>query len=297
MFDFRLKVFHTAALRMNFTKAAQELHITQPAVTKHIKEVEQSLQTKLFDRNGTKISLTESGKVLLNYTEQLFKLYRELEYEISQLNQQHRGTLRIGASTTIAQYVLPPLLAAFHERFKDIRVTLLINNTEVIEQLLEKKAIDIGITEGNAKNKLFKYTVFLKDELVFVSKSGHPLIGKSYWKVEDLRKLPLLVREPGSGTLEIISDALREKGIHLNELNIEMELGNTESIKSYLLHSECFAFLSVYSVLEELKAGSLTITDVKNLNIERNFLFIQEQGAQSSIAELFVRFALSYNFK
>ena len=147
MFDFRLRVFDTVAKRGNFTKAASELNITQPAVTKHIKEIERLLNTKLFDRNGTKIKLTVSGEILLKYTQKLFGVYRALEFEINQLNQQHKGTLRIGASTTIAQYVLPPLLAEFHKQYQDIKVILSIQNTEIVEQLLEHKKIDLGCIE------------------------------------------------------------------------------------------------------------------------------------------------------
>jgi DNA-binding transcriptional LysR family regulator len=297
MFDFRLKVFNTVAKRLNFTKAADELSITQPAVTKHIQEIERQLNAKLFDRNGTKIKLTEAGKILLKYTEQLFHTYRELEFEINSLHQKHKGTLRIGASTTIAQYLLPPLLAEFHAKFKEIKVSLVINNTEVIEQLLAQEMIDIGLIEGQSKNKLFKYTEFVKDEIVLVAKENHPITKKNSLKTDDLKKIPLILREAGSGTLENIAFALKPFQIKLSDLKVEMELGNTESIKSYLLHSDCLAFLSVHSILSELKNKSLSIVDVKGLHIERYFYFIQPQGAQVSIVELFMNFASRYNFK
>ena len=162
MFDFRLKVFHTVAKRLNFTKAADELCITQPAVSKHIQEIENYFQLKLFDRNGTKIKLTEAGEILLEYANRIFTIYSNLEFELNALNQRHNGKLRIGASTTIAQYILPPLLAAFHKKFTDIKVTLLINNTEQIELALQNKDIDFGIIEGQSKNTLFKSLSLLK---------------------------------------------------------------------------------------------------------------------------------------
>ncbi len=297
MFDFRLKVFDTVAKRLNFTKAATELNITQPAVTKHIKEIERLLNTKLFDRNGTKIKITVSGEILLKYTQKLFNVYRELEFDINQLNQQHKGTLRIGASTTIAQYVLPPLLAAFHKQYEDIKVNLIIQNTEIVEQLLEQKKVDLGSIEGLSKNNSFHYIPFIKDEIVLVARANHPLLKKEYLKIEELLNVPLLMREPGSGTLETIAFALKPLGVNLSNFKTEMQLSTTESIKSYLLHSDCMAFLSVHTLLQELKNNTLSIIDVKNLTIERNFYFIQPQGEQSAIADLFLNFANRYNFK
>lgn len=297
MFDFRLKVFHTVAKRLNFTKAADELCITQPAVSKHIQEIENYFKIKLFDRNGTKIKLTEAGNTLLQYTNQLFGIYSNLEFELNTLNQRHKGKLRIGASTTIAQYVLPPLLAAFHKKFVDINVTLLINNTEQIELALQNKDIDFGIIEGQSKNASFKYTEFLKDEIVLVANINHPAAKKEKIQLAELLKTPLLLREPGSGTLEVIAHTLKPLDIKISQLNTEMQLGSTESIKSYLLHSNCMAFLSIYSILKELKNKEVAIIDVKGLNIERNFHFIQSYGEAEALPELFMRFARHYNFK
>jgi len=297
MFDFRLKVFHTVAKRLNFTKAADELCITQPAVSKHIREIENHFHLKLFDRNGTKIKLTEAGEIMLQYTNQIFTLYGNLEFELNSLNERHNGKLRIGASTTIAQYVLPPLLADFHKRFSDIEVTLTINNTEQIEQALQNKDIDFGIIEGQSKNSSFKYTEFIKDEIVLVANSNHPLAKKDTIELDELLKTPLLIREPGSGTLEVIAHALKPFDIKISQLNTEMQLGSTESIKSYLLHSDCMAFLSIHSILKELKNKEVAIIDVNGLTIDRVFHFIQSHGEAEALPELFMKFAKHYNFK
>lgn len=297
MFDFRLKVFYTVAKRLNFTKAAEELFITQPAVTKHIKEIENHYKVKLFDRRGTKIKLTAAGEILLQYAEEIFGLYRNLEFELNSLQQRHNGRLRIGASTTIAQYVLPPVLAAFHKKFKDIKVVLTINNTEQIEQALQNEDIDFGIIEGQSKNSLFRYTRFIKDEIVLAANSNHPLTKKENIRPADLLKLPLLLREPGSGTLEVITHALKPLGIKLSQLQIEMRLGGNESIKSYLLHSDSLAFLSIHSIIKELRNKELSIVDIKGLTIERFFYFIQQKGEAGSLADLFMKFASHYNFK
>lgn len=297
MFDFRLQVFNTVAKRLNFTKAGEELFITQPAVTKHIQEIENHFKVKFFERNGTKIKLTPAGEVLLQHTDQLFALYQNLEFELNTLTQQSSGKLRIGASTTVAQYVLPPVLAAFHKKFNNVKVTLTINNTEQIEQALQNKNIDLGIIEGQSKNNLFKYTEFVKDELVLVASIHHPLAKKDMIKPEDLLKISLLLREPGSGTLEVIAHALKPLGIKISQLQNEMQLGSTESMKLYLLNSEAMAFLSVHSILKELKNRECCIIDVKGLNIERHFYFIQQHGQAEALPDLFMKFARLYNFR
>ena len=296
-FDFRLQVFHTVARRLSFTKAAAELFITQPAVTKHIREIEQQFSLKLFERNGTKVKLTEAGKTLFRYTEQLFTIYRSLEFEMNSLTQRNSGQLRLGASTTVAQYVLPPVLAAFRQQFREVEVTMTINNTEQIEKSLQNKEIDLGIIEGRSRNKAISYKEFLKDEIVLVSGINNPLAQKDTIKPEELKKIPLLLREPGSGTLEVIAHALQQHGIGLSQLKTEMQLGSSESIKNYLLNSSCMAFLSVHAVLKELQHKECCIIDVKGLNIERYFYFTLPHGEAEALPALFMEFAGHYNFR
>lgn len=297
MFDFRLKVFDTVARRLNFTKAANELNITQPAVTKHIKEIELNLNIKLFERNGTKIKLTQAGEILLKYTEEIFSIYQKMEFEIGQLQEKQKGHLRLGASTTIAQYVLPPILAEFRKRFPEIQLNLVIHNSEKIEDLLTNNKIDVGLIEAQIKNRTFHYFPFMKDEIVLVARQNHPLSTKNHLKTDDLLQIPFVLRESGSGTLETIDLALKAKNIKLNELKTEIRLGSTESIKSYLLHSDTLAFLSVQSILQELKSHTLTIIDIKNMDIPRYFNFIIPEGEQSKLVSLFIDFCNRYNLK
>ncbi|WP_345989571.1 LysR family transcriptional regulator [Chryseobacterium sp. Chry.R1] len=293
MFDYRLKVFHTVASRLSFTKASEELNISQPAVTKHIKEIESQLNTRLFNRKGTSIQLTGSGVILYKYAEKIRNMYRDLEFEIYQLNSEHRGKLIIGASTTVAQYILPEILAKFHSYYRDIKIELLTYNTEVISTLLKEGKIDLGIIEGESQSSYFDYKIFKPDEIVLVAKSDHPLMNKTL-QLKDLYNTDLIFREQGSGTQEFIQSRLKEKGIDLENLNIVMQLGSSESIKNYLLHSECLAFLSVSTVLNELKNNTLTIIDIKNFSIERNFHYILPKGEQSALIQLFLKF-INYN--
>jgi len=293
MFDYRLKVFHTVASRSSFTKASEELNISQPAVTKHIKEIENQLNTKLFDRKGTSIQLTQSGKILFEYAEKIRNIYRDLEFEINQINQQHKGKLIIGASTTIAQYILPEILAKFNSYYKDIKIELITHNTQIISDLLKEGKIDLGIIEGESQSNYFDYQIFKADEIVLVAKANHSLANKTL-NIKDLYDLELIFRELGSGSLEFIQNRLKEKGLSIDELNIVMQLGSSESIKNYLLHSDSLAFLSISTVLNELKNNQLSIIDIKNFSIERNFHFILPKGEQSGLIKLFLKF-INYN--
>lgn len=293
MFDYRLKVFYTVANRLSFTKAANELNISQPAVTKHIKEIENQLNTKLFDRKGTTIQLTESGKILFIYAEKSRQLYRDLEFAISQLNKQEKGKLKIGASTTIAQYILPEILAKFNSYYKDINIELVTHNSEDIATLLKNGQIDLGIVEGESKSSYFNYQKFKQDEIVLVCKADHPVVDKNF-KIKDLYDIDLIVREQGSGTQEFIQNQLKKSGIEVQKLNIIMQLGSSESIKNYLLHSEAMAFLSISTILPELKNNQFSVIDIKNFSIERDFNFITLKGEQSELIHLFMKF-ISYN--
>jgi LysR family transcriptional regulator, transcriptional activator of the cysJI operon len=293
-FDFRLQVFHTVAKRLNFTRAAEELFISQPAVTRHIQELEQQFKVKLFERNGTRIRLTEAGGRLLQHTEELFAIYRNIEFDMSSLTQRQSGRLYLGGSMTTAPYIIPPILARFHGRYPEVEVSLITGNTQQIEQALGQQEIDLGIVEGHSRHSSISYTEFMKDEIVLVSNPAHPLAKKASIRPEDLPRIPLLLREPGSGTLEVVAHALKGIGIKLSQLNKEMQLNSTEVIKSYLLNAPCMAFLSVHAIGKELQNNECCIIDVKGLHIERNFYFARLQGDTQALPELFMKFALHY---
>jgi DNA-binding transcriptional LysR family regulator len=290
-FDFRLQVFHTVARRLNFTRAAEELFISQPAVTRHIQELEQQFKVKLFERNGTRIRLSPAGQRLLEHTEELFAIYRNIEFDMSSLVRQHKGRLLLGGSMTTAPYVIPPILAQFHGRYPEVEVSLITGNTQQIEHALEQQEIDLGIVEGRSRHASIRYTEFMKDEIVLVSNPGHPLVKKSVIRPEELTRIPLLLREPGSGSLEVLSHALKGIGIKLSALKKEMQLNSTEIIKSYLLHAPCMAFLSIHAVQKELQNKECVLIDVKGLKIERGFYFARLQGDAQALPDLFMRFA------
>jgi len=298
IFDFRLKVFYTVAQRLSFTKAAHELYITQPAVTKHIKELEQQLNIQLFKRNGNNIALTVAGKVLVQYAEKIFQTYTELETELAQLNNMESGTLHIGASTTVAQTILPKILALFKKTYPDVTFNFIQGNTDYISQLILDEKIDVAIVEGAAHSPQLSYSPFAKDEIVLVTRANNKLSKKQEISPKQLLDIPLVLREAGSGTLDVIFNALANVQINPKDLNIEIQLESSIAIKQYLLYSDTATFLSIQSVLSELKYNELSIIEIKGMEIFRTFQFIQLHGKNSKLIDLFKRFCLAnYNLK
>lgn len=295
MLNFRLKVFYSVAINLSFTKAALELYITQPAVTKNIKELEKELKISLFERSKGGINLTKAGKILLKYTEQQLEQSKSLEYEIGTLRNSLFGELHIGASTTIGQYILPPILANFNRKYPDIKIVMHNKNTLDIEKDLSHKDIDLGVVEGNIKLKEFKYIPFMKDEIVAIAHTSQTISEKSELTLEELKNTLLVVREIGSGSLDVIVEALKEKNIRLKDMNVLMYLGSTESIKTFLAHSNCISFVSIHAVSKQIAKGEFKIIDIVGLDIVRPFKFIYPQGSQHGLIEKFIDFSLRYD--
>ena len=291
MSDFRLKVFQSVARNLSFTKASQELFISQPAITKHIQELESTYHTRLFDRQGGKISLTESGQLLLEHCERILEEYRKLEYEMHLLHNQYTGELRLGASTTIAQYVLPPMLGTFISKFPQVELSLLNGNTREMEAALQEHRIDLAMVEGVTRLPNLRYTPFLEDELVIVVRTGSRLPVDDEITPQRLARLPLVLRERGSGTLDVFERAMLQHNIKLSTLHVLMYLGSTESIKLFLEHTDCLGVVSIRSVSRELYAGRLRVVEVKGLEMKREFNFAQLQGQESGLSQVFMQFA------
>ena len=291
MSDFRLKVFQSVAKNLSFTKASQELFVSQPAITKHIQELENFYQARLFERQGSKILLTEAGRLLLKHSEKILDDYKQLEYEMHLLHNEYIGELRLGASTTIAQYVLPPLLANFISQFPQINLSLLNGNSRGVETALQEHRIDLGLVEGIFRLPNLKYTLFLKDELVAVVHSNSRLIKSDEITPQDLLNIPLVLRERGSGTLDVFERALLQHNLKLSSLNVLMYLGSTESIKLFLEHTDCMGIVSIRSVHKELVSGSLRVIEIKEMSMNREFNFVQLQGQEGGLSQVFMRFA------
>ena len=297
MSDFRLKVFQSVAKNLSFTKASQELFVSQPAITKHIQELEATYQTRLFDRQGGKISLTEAGTLLLEHTERILDDYKKLAYEMHLLHHEYISELRLGASTTIAQYVIPPLLAGFISKFPQVNLSLMNGNSREIEAALLENRIDLGLVEGVFRLSGLKYTPFWRDELVAVVRTGNQLKLPDEITPEDLQHIPLVLRERGSGTLDVFERALSHHNIKLSALPVLMYLGSTESIKRFIEQTDCLGVVSIRSVARELASGLLQVIELKGMSMMREFSFVQLQGEEGGLPEVFMRFASNYNEK
>lgn len=294
MLNFRLRVFYSVATFSSFTKAAEEMFITQPAVTKNIKELESELGIRLFNRISNKITLTEAGRLLLHYTEHVLTLDKKFMFDLGVLKQKFSGDLKLGASTTIGQYVLPPILAKFKMEQPEMELSLLNDNTQRIETALIEKILDLGIVEGNSKNSQLKYIPFIKDEIVAIAHSSQPLFEKDEITLSEFKEIPLVLRELGSGSLEVITEKLRQKDVKLKDLNVVMHLGSTESIKTFLANSNSIGLISINAVSKEIANGEFKIIDIADFEIVRNFYFIHLHGVPSGFTEMFIQYALSY---
>ena len=294
---FRLKVFESVARNLSFTKSSRELFISQPAITKHIQELESQYRTRLFERMGNRISLTESGRLMLEHAQHILDEYAKLDYEMNLLHDEHRGTLRLGASTTIAQYVLPPLLARFVEKFPQVSLSLLNGNSEEVERALQEHRIDLGLVEGNIRQTNLKYTPFLKDELVAVVNARSKWKDREEISLDELCAIPLVLRERGSGTLDVLVSALAEHNIRLSDLNVEMYLGSTESIKLYIRNSNAMGIVSIRSISEEVFSGQFKVLDIPALEMNREFDYVELHGDEGGMAKLFMDFADRHKLK
>lgn len=288
--DFRLKAFYVTAQLMSFTKAADKLSISQPAVSKHIRELELTFNVPLFERLGKKIALTPAGEALYIYAEKILSQYKELNYNMNLLNDVHSGELHIGASTTIAQYVLPEILAWFMRRFPEIKTYLLNGNSHDIENALVEHRIDLGLVEGSIRSTAFHYENLMKDELVAITSAKSKYAGMETLSEDEIKKLPFVLREEGSGTLDVFEKALGENGIKMSEMNILIRLGSTESIKRFLLSSDCIAIVSIRAVSSEVLAGVYKIIELP-FELYRYFSFVTLHGNDSGVAKMFMDFS------
>lgn len=284
--DFRLNVFLSVARTLSFTRSAALLNVSQPAVSKHIKELESDFGEALFNRNGNSISLTPKGREIIPLVESIVDGYLALNDAIACQESQFEGVLHVGASTTIAQYVLPSILAQFNKSYPSISVSVISANSDEVVKLLQRKEIEIALIEGDNTTHSVHYSPFSSDKIVLVSTNAR----RSKLKVEDLKRVPLLIREEGSGTLSVVLSALRSRAISRKDLNIKMQLGGSEAILRYLKSSDAYAFLSVLVAKEHIQRGELVVHEIEDFEINRQFRFVSLHGHYGRLADLFKEF-------
>lgn len=295
MQDFRLKVFRAVAEKLNFTSAAEALFLTQPAVTLQIKTLEEDLGVKLFDRSGGRVRLTEAGEVLLVYAGRITDLYNEAEIAVGSLTGEERGRLSLGASTTIAQYVLPALLGEFISYHPRIELSMVSGNTDRIIRVLDEKQIALGLVEGPIGRNDLKTDRFIDDEIVAVVAAGHQWkqLKNSKIDLKQLAEIPQIWREHGSGTRRVLEDAFKNAKLKLRDFHIAMELDSTEAIKSAVEANLGIGFVSRWALTREIDLGLLKIVNIEKLQIKRQFKFVYPRTPRlERAAESFLRFAL-----
>lgn len=294
--DYRDKVFLEVAENLSFSKAASELFISQPAVTKHIKELESNLNTTLFERKGNKVYLTKAGKTTYDYLKKIAQQYEELEFELGRMNDTFKGTLRIGASSTISQYLIPKVIAAFHKRYPKIELFLFNGNSFEMEQKLLGNEIEVALVENDSSQLNIKYADFLDDEIVAVTSSNSVYSKLKFISLTDFQQIPIVLREKGSGTLEVIQKQLLKNKIKFDDLNILIHLGSTEAIKNFLSDFDGIALVSEKSIEKELLLKQITKISIKGFNFNRKFRIAFRQGHEALSSKLFIEFLSRYNF-
>ena len=293
--NFRIVVFRAVAEQLSFRKAAEELYLTQPAVSLQIKALEEELGVQVFDRTGAQITLTPAGKVLLRYAKQVNSLFVQVEHDIVVLTGDHAGQLALGASTTIAQYVLPRLLGEFCKEHPRVHPTLISGNTEQIVDAVEKQKIELGFIEGPARSREVKSEPFLQDELVLIASTAHEWAECASVAVSDLCSAPLLMRERGSGTRRVIEMALERQGIRHSSMRIVMELDSTEAIKSAVESGLGVGFVSRWAIAKDLRLDkNFKIVEIEGIRIKREFLVTYIKGPEpKGLAHQFRKFLIA----
>ena len=286
--NFRLKVFRAVAQNLSFREAAKHLFLTQPAVTLQVKALENDLGVRLFDRSANGISLTRQGSFLLAYANKLAQLVSEAEQALTTDDGEPSGELSLGASTTIAQYVLPWLLRAFLDENPRVQVSLQSGNTREIVRLLLEDKVSLGLIEGPARDRGVHVERFMEDELVLITP---PNFESEQLSCRELAASTLLLREHGSGSRQVVESALEKAGLKLKSFTKVMELDSTEAIKSAVEVGLGVGFVSRWAISKELDLGVLKTVQVARIRITRHLTLISRTGPElQGLADAFRAF-------
>jgi len=291
MADRRLQVFNTVARLLSFTKAADSLHMTQPAVTFQVRQLEEYFNTRLFDRTHNRISLTEVGEKVYTYSEQILGLYREMDNDIRTLTGEIIGVLVIGASTTVAEYMLPRLLGEFQELFPKVKLRLKVSNSLGVVHMVENNDIDVGLVESPVGNKSLSVEACWQDNLVVIVAPDHALAGQESVHVSELKNYPFVSREEGSGTRCVLSDYLDENDMSMTDLDLTMEFGSPEAIKNAVEVGLGISIVSETTLIKELELNTLKALKIEP-PLHRPFSLVhQRQKFRIRAMQEFLNFA------
>ena len=282
----QIEIFLNVVKSGHLTNVAKSMKLSQSAVSMSIKELENILSRPVFDRINKKLVLNEVGRTFHKEVDPLFQKFSDIEHEFQ--NSENKGMIRVGASTTIVDYLMPSIICAYMTAYPDVKVTLKEGNTKDIAGMVERGEIDIGFVEGFvAGSSIIKEKIGI-DELLVITENKKIADAKPVF-IDELADMRWVLREEGSGTREVFLDYIKEK---VDELNVFLELGHTESIKGILKNRECLTCISKISVENELREGKLFQVNVKNFDCKRDFLMIYHKDKyHSSLFEKFAYFS------
>lgn len=291
MADRRLQVFHAVAKQLSFTKAADALFMTQPAVTAQVKQLEEHFNTRLFDRTPGGIVLTPAGVIALEYAERILCLSAELDERLKELSGQQGGPLLIGASTTIAEYLLPRVLGEFKVRHPAVVPRLFVGNSEAVQDRVAERRLDLGFIEGDSHLASLASDVCCEDELQVVCAPWHPLASMNTVAPEVLMEHAHVSREAGSGTREVICNYLQKAGLGRDSLEVVMEASSPEALKGLVATGIGFAIMSRATVANEVRHGALVCVALSPRLIRHLSVVYPKERMHSRIVSAFLQFA------
>jgi DNA-binding transcriptional LysR family regulator len=291
MADRRLQVFHAVARQLSFTKAAEVLFMTQPAVTFQIKQLEEHFNTRLFDRGHGRISLTPAGELVLQYAEKILGLSGEMDVRLAEMTGEVGGSLLVGASTTIAEFLLPRILGEFKSKYPNVRPRLIVANSETIETRVAEHTIDIGFIESPSHQPNLQTEICCEDELQVVCSPKFPLARYKEITPQSLAEHPFVSREPGSGTREFTEVYLRKHGVDIDHMLPVMELGSPVALLDVVETGLGYAIASRTSVLKSLRLGDLVSIPLKPRLTRKLSMVYPKEKFRSRLVTAFVDFA------
>ena len=291
MADRRLQVFRAVARHLSFTRAAETLFMTQPAVTFQIRQLEELFGTRLFDRTHGGITLTTAGGVVLDYAERILALSNELDTRVKELGGQVAGPLFIGASTTIAEFLLPQILGEFKVRFPALMPRLFVANSEAVQSRIEDRTLDLGFIEGDSHFPTLVSDICCEDELKVVCAPEHPLAHEKTVTAGQLRQHAYITREMGSGTREVTDHYFEKAGVPPESLNVVMELGSPEALKGLVATGLGFAIISKATVVKEIRLGLLVQIPLSPRLVRYLSVVYPKERFHSQMVNSFVQFA------
>jgi DNA-binding transcriptional LysR family regulator len=285
----RIKVFQAVSAHLSFSRAAEELSISQPGVTFHIKGLEREYGADLFERVGKRLYLTDAGRTLAAYAQRMSILEEEARVAMEELKGLQSGLLVIGASATIGIYLVPEVVGEFRKRHPGIKVSLRVGNKRhTIERLLRNE-LDFGLVAGPVEDPVLMAEPYLEDELVVIVSPQHRFAREPQVYPGELRRETFLVREPGSGTQELMEERLQQLGIDPADT---MQLGSTEAIKQAVTANLGISIASRYSVEAELESGRLCTANVPTLKLHRQLLLLHHKDKRLSRTAIAFRLLL-----